>query len=175
MTTRLRNWCVYLACLGAALLNLFTPGCVTSSCSSPSVGAPASAVRIEYVVRLGAFIGCRAAIAKGHRPEVERALAGLETLQAQESIDLVAVWAALGAAGVDQLASDEGSLILDGALIFTDLWSGAVAPITDDVRARAVLSGLVRGVRLALSEPVARGPTDPAEARLRQEAVAHRR
>ncbi len=156
------------------------PGCANSgSGSGLSVTHVVTPARIEAVTALGAYVGGKAAIAKGHRAELERAQAGLKSMQASGQADLPAIAAALDAAGVPQIASTEGSLVLGAVSSFADIWAGSVQPILESQYTQAVRDGLIRGFELALASPVARGfadtpAADPALDDLRAQAISHR-
>lgn len=146
---------------------------VLSGCKTVDTASIATPARIEAVTALGAYYGAKALVAKGHEAELERALAGLRTIQASGTADLPAIVTALGAAGITFFDSPEGQLSLGAVVVFADAWANTAQPILDDERARAVLAGAIRGIDLALT-PATRLPVgDPADT-LRQAAFQSR-
>lgn len=157
-------WVLVLGALGG-----LTWGCATFR----QVATPA---RVEAVTALGAYYGAQAVIADGRRAELERGLAGLRALLASGKADIPTIVAAINAAGVN-IGSPEGSLAVQaGALVFADLWAGSGQAVLDDALAKAALSGVVRGVELALGGGTRdlRLPSGQTDAQAQLIADAHR-
>lgn len=132
------------------VIGLFIAVALLAGCATfKSIVTPA---RVESVTALGAYIGAKAAIVKGHRVEIEQALEGLKALQASGSADMVAIINAIDSAGVPIADTIEGELISkSGVLILADFWAGTVDVALNDELARAALRGVVRGFSLAVS------------------------
>lgn len=158
----------------ASLVSVSLIALLAAGCKTVDLGAQITPARIEAVTALGAYYGGKAAIAKGHRVELERALAGLRSIQASGKADLPAVVKAISDAGITFFESPEGQLSLGAVVTFADTWAGTAQPILDDARAKAVITGTVRGFELALSQPVQRGALDPTGEALLRQAVATR-
>ena len=112
--------------------------------------------------------------AEGHQVELERALAGLRSIQASGKADLPAVVKAIGDAGISFFESPEGQLSLGAVVTFADTWAGTAQPILDDERTRAFLAGAIRGFELALAQPKSRAIGDPTGDKLLADAVKTR-
>lgn len=158
--------------LFAIALTLF-PGCAGPGGGGLTIAQIVTPARIEAVLSLGAYTAAKAAIIKGHRAEIEAAQEALNVIAAAEHVDLPAVAAALEAAGVGNLSSTEGSLILGAVFSFADLWAGTAQPVLDSAQARAVVRGITHGFALALG-PVPRGPGDPIMEMLVGDVIASR-
>lgn len=131
--------------IAAAVIIALLAGCAT-------IEKLATPDRIQAVTALGAYVGAKAAIVKGHRAEIEQAMAGLKTIQASGKADLPAIVAAIEAAGVPITAIDEGELVIKGGVIlFSDIWAGTGQAVLDDARAKAVVAGVIHGFDLALN------------------------
>jgi hypothetical protein len=143
-------------------------------CKTVDVETLITPKRIEAVTALGAYYGGKAAIGKGHQAELERALAGLRSIQASGSADLPAVVKAIGDAGITFFESPEGQLSLGAVVTFADTWAGTAQPILDDERTRAFLAGTIRGFELALAQPKTRAIGDTAGDKLLADAVKTR-
>lgn len=129
---------------------LITVAAILAGCAT--VQKIVTPTRIEAVTALGAYVGAKAAIAKGHRAEIEQSLAGLLAIQASGKADLPAVIAAIEQAGVAISSMDEGELIIQsGVLLFADLWAGTAQVALDDARVKAAMAGVIRGFDLALN------------------------
>lgn len=108
--------------------------------------------RIQAVTALGAYVGAKAAIIKGHRAEIEQSLAGLKAIHASGTTDMTAIIAALQAASVPIGDGVEGELIIQGGVIlFSDIWAGTAQKVFDDARVKAVMAGAIHGFELALN------------------------
>lgn len=140
----------------ATLFCLFLIGCSTTSVQS--VVTPQ---RVEAVTAFGVYVAAVEVYKDNRQSELNQALAGLKTLQAAGSHDMVAIAAALSAADLKWIDTQEGTLFF-GALIsvFTDNFG--VQQTLDSKYANAVLNGAVRGIQLAL---------DRAKTVFEQEAV----
>lgn len=133
----------------ATITAMFLTGCSSVDGTKPDVAQVVTPARVETVTALGAFYGAKAAIAKGHRAELEMTRAALAKLNESEPKDWMAIVAALDAAGLTVLASDEGQLAIQAvAAIFSDNWGPE--RILDSTYARAVVRGALRGVTMAL-------------------------
>lgn len=160
------------------LIGAFTTGCSSTagSTNTTSITNIVTPARVESVAALGSYLGAKKAIADGHQAELERALAALEVLQASDTRDLTAVAAALGAAGINFMETPEGVLAVGVVTSFQDLWSPSGQQVLDSEYAKAILTGSVRGVKLALNvqKQKAIGGPDVALDTLRGEARATR-
>lgn len=153
---------------------LLLAACLFVGCKSVDVGTLITPERIETVTALGAYYGGKAVVAKGHQADLERALAGLKSIQASGKADLPAVVKAIGEAGIDFFESPEGQLALGTVVTFTDTWAGTAQPILDDERVRAFLAGTIRGFELALAPAKARAVGPPTGDKLLADAIKTR-
>lgn len=145
-----------------------------TGCSTAQIGAAITPARVESIAALGSYFGAKAAIVQGHRGELEAALKGLQTMVASDSADLVAVAAALESAGVPGIGSTEGVLVIGVLSTISDLWAHSGQVVLDDERARAALTGIVRGLELALASPRGLHTGDPIGSALLEETIATR-
>lgn len=129
---------------------LLAIGCATTSPSK--IVTPA---RVQSVTALGSYLGAKAAIGKGYGPQLQMALDGLNSLKSSGTNDLAsavkAVTDALGPEADNFVNSDEGMLIVvNGAALFTDLWTSTVQKPLDSEYGVAVRDGLIEGLTFAL-------------------------
>ena len=163
------------------LITLCAATLLVAGCSTTSTNPIVTPDRVKSVTALGSYIGAKAAIGKGYAPQLQMALDGLNSLKASGSNDLPsaikAVTDALGPEANQFVNSDEGMLIVvNGAALFTDLWTATVQKPLDSTYGVAVRDGLIEGLTLAL-QPSVRALSsagDPTEAQLRAKAVATR-
>lgn len=160
----------------AVLMLMFAPGCAIFGSGKPVV-TPA---RVKTVATLGAYFGTKAAIAKGQQAEVERALAGLSALRAAERPDIPAIFAALDAAQLTWLSSDEGRFTATAvAVFFQDIWTPTGQVALTEPLVVAFVDGLISGAEQALQQTKAARALapgeDPVAIRLAAEAKATRK
>lgn len=159
--------------LGALALMVLCSVIITG-CKTVGIVPQITPARIEAVTALGAYFGAKEAVTKGKRGDIERALAGLKSIQASGKADIPAVVKALADSGITFFSSTEGQLAIGAAVVFSDAWAGTAQPILDDERTRAVLAGTIRGFELALTQPVTRSGSDPTAELLTARAKATR-
>lgn len=163
---------VLLFCVLIPLMTIL-PGCVTSSCGFSTFVSPQ---RVESVTHLAAYGTASALLLKdpAQRENLVAARDGFHALRLAETWDLQAMGTIASAHGLTELSSSEGILLLTGAGLLTDLFTGAQVDLARNDYARAVVIGADDGLTLALG-PAARGiGPDPTLARLRAEAEATR-
>lgn len=149
-----------------------------TGCSSTSTSSVVTPARVEAVVALGTYVGAKQLVHDGHRAEVERALAAVQTLQAADTRDMVAIAAALSAAQLTFMDTPEGVLSFG---ILSSIFADRYGPeqVLDGQFATAVLAGAQRGISLALGEPARRSLAPPKvevgiQQRLERDAAATR-
>lgn len=160
----------------AWLLPTVFSGYLLTGCSSTATPTVVTPARVEAVVALGSYVGSQQLIRDGRRFEVERALAAVQTLQAADSRDMVAIAAALSAAKLTFMDTPEGVLTFG---IVSSIFADRYGPeqILDSAYATAILAGAQRGISLALA-PTRAWPGLPnavgVQTKLRREAALTR-
>ena len=85
-TIRGRYALTLLLSVGALLAAGLALALLTAGCKTATLGQVITPARVETVTALGAYYGAHEAIAKGHRPEVERARAGLAAMALRRAL-----------------------------------------------------------------------------------------
>jgi len=151
--------------------------CVLSfltGCSTTGVQGVVTPERVEAVVALGTYVGAGELLKQdGARADLERAVAGLQSMKAQSKRDMVAIAVALNAAGITWLETPEGILAFG---VVNSFFGDKYGPgqVLDSKYADAVLAGSIRGIQLALDRKGTRA-FSPAVSDLTEEAKATRR
>jgi hypothetical protein len=130
----------------------FLGGCVNSDS-----GAIMTVTRAERLTRLAAYISAKS-ILKKHpelRPQFESARNGFCELVNAKTWDLSTFAAIATANGLAQLQTDEGILIITGAVELLDLFTGTtIRPdLRDEPYARAIIIGACDGLTMATTAP----------------------
>lgn len=106
--------------------------------------------RVKAVVTWGTYAAARSQLPSA-RSELERAQAGLESLQLSGTYDVPAIASALKAGGITWLSTTEGTLTIAAVMSFQDLFHDVVQPISTSQYTKAVLDGALAGLQLALA------------------------
>jgi hypothetical protein len=156
------------------LLGLLGVGCSTTGAGGGGGGKVITPQRVKAVTKLGVYYTASREIAAHpeKRPAFERARAGLEALIAQENWDAEALSIALHQSG-ETFSGSEGELILTGAPLVLDAFSGDQWDLKDQELVRAAIEGSAEGLTLALG-PRPRGREDPWLEKLTTAAQATR-
>ena len=169
MKTHLQQTLIGLLLAAFAVTSI---GCKTM----PTVAEIATPARIEAVVALGAYHAGSAAIEKGGRATLTKTRDALNVIWESKVADLPAVIAALQAAGITVLDTEDGTLSVGAVLVFADLWDGSAGKILSGERVRAVIAGCIRGFDVALAAKPTRGisPVNIAVSDLMDDVIATR-
>jgi hypothetical protein len=156
--TNHRQW-IGMAALVALVAGWGGTGCKTADGTPQTIITP---VRVERVSRLAAYITVRGVLLERPeaRVEMERALRGFEELIASEDWSITTAAAIALANGLPILASGEGQIIFEGAILFIDLVGGGQVSLKDNEYARAVIIGAESGLRMGLGKTQAQSTAE---------------
>jgi len=162
--------------LFAPIIAIAASALLSNGCKTVDIEKTITPERVQSITKLGTYIGASASLRDSEvRESWKRALAGLDSLINQQSWDIAAVASILRNAGVDELNSAEGDLIITGTMFLFDAIFTRQVDLSSEPYARAVVIGARDGIALALVPKLdTRSSRDVVLKRLKAEAAATR-